>query len=215
MIEGRWREPGLRYHACIHGTREREHGDVFGTGVEEDFGAFVGCGAGGEDIVDEQDALAGDLPWGMQGECLVKVLQACRAGERGLGVGIDDANQVSIGYGSPKYRSDAVGEQEGLIEFSLSKAVGVERDRHEKIRVQICGKSLGEQRTQRIRQHHLSAIFEEGNGLLERCAVGIGGPYLRIVRCAGTAVMTFVSRAMGCRERGGERAVASRAGGPL
>ena len=112
MIEGRWREPGLRHHAGIHGTREREHCNVFGTGFEQDFGAFVGCGARGEDIVDEEDALVGHFPWGAQGERLVKVLQACGAGERGLGGGIDDANQVSIGYGSPQYRSDAVGEQE-------------------------------------------------------------------------------------------------------
>ena len=159
-VKGRWRKPGVRDHTGLYGTGEREDGHVFGARSAQDSGTLVGCGAGGEHIVNQEYALVGHFLGLPQGKRLAEVLQACRAGESGLRIGIDGTNQVPIGYGALQHGRDAIGKEQGLIKLSLSKAVGVERDRHQEVSVQVCRERSNEQRTQGIRQSHLPAIFK-------------------------------------------------------
>ena len=93
--------------------------------------------ASGEDVIDEQDTLAEDLPGIAQGKRVTKVLQTGRTRERDLRIGIDGPEQVPIGDRSLQDRTNAVGEEQRLIELSLTEAVRMERDRHEQVCVQI------------------------------------------------------------------------------
>ena len=155
----------------------------------------------------------GDVLWRAHGERLAKVLQTSCAWERDLRIGIDGTNQVSIGYRQSESGTDAVCEKERLIEFPLPQSVRMQSDGHEHIEIQMLGERLQEQRTQRVRQSDLPSIFEEGNGILERRTIGIGGPYLRIVRLASAAVLAFVRGTVGQRRGRSEGTMTSRAGG--
>lgn len=147
-VEGRGWKSGIRHHAGVHRTGEREDCDVCSAGFTQGPGAFVGGRTGGEDIIDQEDAFTLDLTGQAQGKRLAKVVQAGRARERGLWIGIEDAHQVPKGYRPPKDGSDAVGEEQGLIEFPAAEAMGVERDRHELVHIQVPRQGLGEQCSQ-------------------------------------------------------------------
>ena len=106
---------------------------MFGSGFEQDSGAFARRGAGGEYVVDEEDACSCDVVRRPYGKCLAEILQTRCARKRDLRVGIDGTNQVSIGYRQAKRRTDAVGEEEGLVELPLPESIGMQRDRHQDI----------------------------------------------------------------------------------
>lgn len=72
----------------------------------------------------------------------------------------------------------------------------MQRNRHQAIDIQAIGQRRDEQIAQGIRQRDLAAIFEEGHGILERRAVGVGSPDLGVVRMASAAVVALMSRAM-------------------
>jgi hypothetical protein len=54
-----------------------------------------------------------------------------------LRVGVDETHQVSIGYGPLYDRADAIGEEQGLIEFPMPEAVRMKWYRHHKVGRQI------------------------------------------------------------------------------
>lgn len=59
--------------------------------------------------------------------------------------------------------ADTVGEQQGLIEFSLPEPVGMQRNRHEHIHIQAIGQRRDEQCAQRVSQRDLAPILEQGS----------------------------------------------------
>lgn len=145
LLEDRRRQGGIRQHASLDRSGEGKNCHLSSARIEENFGTFMDGRASGEDVIDEQDTLAEDLPGIAQGKRVTKVLQTGRTRERDLRIGIDGPEQVPIGDRSLQDRTNAVGEEQRLIELSLTEAVRMERDRHEQVCVQISGDRLSEQ----------------------------------------------------------------------
>ena len=107
--------------------------DLDGAGGSEEAGALGGGGAGGQDIIDEVDGLAGEGAVGVmtqmsaQGEGAADVVDALGARELGLLVGVTDALDGAE-EGPVVLGGEGIGDEEGLVESAGDAASPVEGD---------------------------------------------------------------------------------------
>jgi hypothetical protein len=107
-----------------------EDGDGLGGAfLFEDGGAGVGGGAGGEDIVDEEDGSAGGVACGAPAEVEggFEIEEPVFAAEGGLGGGVAEAAE-GVDDGEAGEGAEGVGEFSGLVEFAFAEAARVEGD---------------------------------------------------------------------------------------
>jgi len=69
-------------------TGKGENGDVAGSAMAEDLGGGTDGGAGGEDVVDEEDALAADGGGMAQNKSAGHIRPALRGAQASLGFGV-------------------------------------------------------------------------------------------------------------------------------
>ena len=80
---------------AVHNPREYQHVDLRGPGAQQGTGAGVRRGARRQDIVDQDDAAAGDVSAALRGnlERALHIAGALRAGQPDLLLGRPDAPQ--------------------------------------------------------------------------------------------------------------------------
>ncbi len=89
--------------------------------IEEDFGAFVGGGSGGEDVVDEDDGFVFNEGGGasFDGESIFEVFESFGSAEACLCLGVAGSAEGVMSWNAGSCR-EVLGNLLGLVELPLS-----------------------------------------------------------------------------------------------
>ena len=126
----------------------------------------AGCdgGAGGEDVVNEEDVLAFYHLWANKAEGALHVLQTLRSGEASLGGGVADAEDGGGGNGQTGHLADALGNEKTLIVAALLLPLEVERQGNDDVDVvkeAVKHELFGNNTSEQMRHVGTLAIFNK------------------------------------------------------
>ncbi len=130
------------FNKKCEGTAKRQspagHGECgysSGTGTFQHFGAFMGGGSGGEDIIHQQNPEATyRIPTAkrpLESEGIAQIFEACVAVQMGLGRRVAHSPQAISDWPTRDFSQDG-GDFCGLIKLALTEATGMQRHRNKR-----------------------------------------------------------------------------------
>ncbi len=168
------------------GAGERGNPDGAGAGVQQGFRRGACGGAGGEDVVDQQEIFAGDRGRIGDAKRSAKVEAALAGCESSLTLGGALSQQCLRGKGqlpggvSPAQRNQCFcGKQTGLVKAATAIFGAMKGNRYDKqfCRSLVCQlrDSVGEQASERARNGPEFVVFEGVDGVAHATVVGGAG----------------------------------------
>src|SRR5581483_6020784 len=103
------------------------------SGIDQESGAGVGGGAGGEDVVDEHNAFAVEFPAGTQHKSAADILRTRFAAQQGLSLRGLGAFEQRLVDRDARGAAEARGETLGLVELAFAILGRVQRDGNDHI----------------------------------------------------------------------------------
>ena len=145
----------------------------FGPGLAQDTAAFVDRGAGGVDIIDEQDRRPGNPGRVRQGEGIGQVAAPLFAAQQRLRSGWPVSPEQVRHYPVPPLGQASPGNDQGLVESPGAQSAAVQGDGEEQIRLAKSGEKSfgGEQGSQCGKPVEIVGEFERQDQVRGRGAV--------------------------------------------